>query len=133
MNIITHAELAQLIGTFDYEDKFTPSVIKLATTNGLVIVTAIGDDVIKFHGSIRDEADCMRGGDVFLQREGDEVVVYKKQCPERKRIKLQGIWEKHRTYTWKFRTLLPHSKFKMNKGGKSWCECIIFSIKDIGL
>lgn len=130
---ITHVELAALIGTFDYEDKFTQNVIKTATLNGLVIVTAIGDDVIKFQGSIKDEADCLHGGDVFLAREGEEVIVFKKQCPDKTRIKIQGVWEKYRTYTWKFRTLLPHSKFTLNRNGKKWCEGIVFSVKDIGL
>lgn len=137
METTTHAELASLIGNWDYDDKFTNNLIKLATNNGLVIVTAIGDDVIKFQGSVKDEADCRRGGDVFLGIEDGEILVFKKQNDAKSRIRIQGVWEKHRIYTWKFRILIPyanfpHSKFKVLRGGNSWCEGIVFSIKDIG-
>lgn len=128
---MTHSELAALIGTHDYKDKFTPYVTNLAMKNGLVIVTAIGDDVVKFHGAIRDEADCMRGGNMFLQKEGLETLVFKKQNDANTRLRLQAIWEKHRIYLWKFRLSIPHSKFTVMRDDKKWCEAIIFSTKEL--
>lgn len=128
---MTHVELAQLIGEHDYDDSFTSFVIKTASANRLVIVTAIGNDVIKLQGSMKDEVDCFHGGNIYFEREGDGVEAYKKQSVNGNRKVLETIWEMHRLFLWKFRSKIPHSKFKINKNGRSFCEGIIFSLNDI--
>jgi len=129
---VTHSELAKIIlekGECNSEDSFTKHLLKIARDSRLVILTAIGDDVLSFQGFFKDEADCLKGGDLYLRMEDDECVVYTKKKEGCKKI--QSFWEEYRVFKWRFITLIPHSKFAVNKGGKKWCESIIFSVDDI--
>lgn len=126
---MTHSELAKMLEGHNAEDKFTKYVNKVARDNRLVILTSIGDDVLKFSGFFNDEADCMRGGEVHLRMEGEECYVYTKSKDNTRRI--MSFWEENRQITWKFMTPIPHSKFLIKKDGKKWCEAIVFSVNDL--
>jgi hypothetical protein len=127
--IMTHSALAQMLEGHNAEDKFTKYVNKIARDNRLVILTTVGDDVLKFTGFFNDEADCMRGGDVHLRMEGEECWIYTK--PKESTKKITSFWEEHRAFTWKFLTNIPHSKFCVRKGGRKWCEAIVFSVDEL--
>jgi len=129
MNKVTHSELANMIKEHNYEDKLTKYILKVARENRLIILTAIGDDVLSFSGFFHDEADCLKGGDVYLKMEDGECMVYTKKKEQSKKI--SSFWEEYRVYTWRFLTLVPHSKFCIKRNGKKWCEAIVFSADDI--
>lgn len=122
MQVVTYEELAKLIDGHDYEDKLTKYVMKIARDNRLIIVSATGDDTINFDGAFHDEIDLFRGGDVFLTDEG----IFTKHKPGRSKINV--FWENKGLCVWKFLTLIPHSKFTINRNGKKWCEGIVFSL-----
>lgn len=125
MQVITYEELAKLINGHNQEDKLTKYVMKIARDNNLVIVSAIGDDTISFDGAFHDEADLFRGGDVYIAEDG----VYTK--PKEGRVKINVFWEDKGLCVWKFLTVIPHSKFIVNRNGKKWCEGIVFDLKKI--
>ena len=130
MGRITHSELAKMLDGHNYEEGFTKYVTKIARDNKLIMLTAIGDDVLKFSGLFNEEADCFRGGDVFLKIEDGECVVYTKKKDGSKKV--QSFWNEHTySYSWKFLTLIPHSKFCIRRNNKKWCEAIIFSVDDV--
>lgn len=124
---VTAKQLAEMLDGFSTDDKFTTHVLKLAKSNNLVIVTAIGIDCVQFNGAISDEADCYKGGDLFIDKES----VYIRQDKDKSRKLITAFWEKNRIYTWKFITKIPHAKFSMLQDGKKWCEAIIYCIDDI--
>lgn len=127
MELITPEILAKELDNRVYDDKLTKYVIKLAKDNNLVIVSAIGDDVIQFSGFIKDEVDCFRGGNIYLDKDG----VYTKQSIENSRKIIQVLWEKQRLYTWKFITKIPHQTFSIKKDGKNFCLGIVFKMNNI--
>jgi|SRR6478609_1717626 len=127
MELITPEELAKQLDGRDYDDKMTKYVIKLARDSGLVIVSAIGDDVIQFSGFIKDEVDCFRGGNIYMDKDG----TYTKQSSDNSRKIIQVLWEQHRLYIWKFITKIPHNTYSIKRDGKNFCLGMVFSMKDI--
>ena len=129
MSKVTHSDLAKMLDGHDSKDKFTKYVLKMARDSRLIILTTIGDDVLNFSGFMHDEADCLRGGDVFLKIESGECIVYTKKKDDSKKI--CSFWDNKSIFKWKFLTNIPNSKFSYTKDGKRWCEAIIFSVDDI--
>lgn len=127
MEITTTEALAKLLDGHNLEEGMTKFVLKIARENKLVIVSAIGDDVVVFNGAFSDEVDCFRGGKIFMDKDG----TYTKQSLDRTRKEINVFWEKNRTYLWKFLTLIPHHKYSIKREGRNFCEGIIFSMNDI--
>lgn len=125
MSAVTYEELAKLIDGHNQEDQLTKYVMKIARDNHLIIVSAIGDDTISFDGAFHDEADLFRGGDIYIAEDG----VYTR--PNQDRVKINVFWENNGLCVWKFLTVIPHSKFIINKNNKKWCEGIVFSLKNL--
>lgn len=125
MSISTHQELAMLINGHNHDDSFTKYVMKIARENNLVIVSAIGDDTIQFDGVFHDEIDLFRGGDIYVTEEG----IFTR--PKEDRVKINVFWEDKGLCVWKFLTIIPHSKFNINKSKKKWCEGIVFCLNDL--
>lgn len=132
MNKVTHSELVKIIsekGDCNYEDNFTKHLLKIARDNRLVILTTVGDSSLIFQGFFKEEADCFRGGDLFLKMEDGDCMVYTKKKEGSKKI--SAFWEEYRVFKWRFLTLIPHSKFTVKRNGKNWSESIIFSVDDV--
>jgi len=128
---VTPEELAKQLNGFDVDDSFTKSVINIAKNSNLVIVSAIGDDTIIFSGSLKDEFDLLHGGQIFMAKEGDEYIPYRKQSIDKSRKVIEVFWDKHSLFKWKFLTLIKHVTYDLKKDGKSFCKGIIFSLNDV--
>lgn len=128
MEAIDYRKLAQMLDGHEHEHGFTAHVMKLAKTNRLVIVSAIGDDVVRFEGAYNDEFDCFHGGTVFFDK---DKTAYTRNCKLNSRRPIECFWEKHSNYNWKFLTTIPHAKFSMKRNGKNWCQCIVFCLEDV--
>lgn len=128
---VTSDELAKKLNNFNSEDSFTRGVIKLAKDSNLVIVSAIGNDTIVFHGAITDDFDLFHGGQIFMAKEGDEYIPYLKQNALKNRKLIEVFWNKNGLFKWKFLTLIKHSTYDLKKDGRSFCKGIIFNINDI--
>ena len=125
MQPTTYEELAKLINIHNYEDSFTKYVMKIARENNLVIVSAVGDDTVQFDGAFHDEIDLFRGGEVYVTEEG----IFTR--PKEGRSRIDVFWEDRGLCVWKFLTIIPHSKFIINRGNKKWCEGIVFCLNDL--
>ncbi len=128
---VTSEELAKQLNGFDVDDSFTKSVINIAKNSNLVIVSAIGDDTIIFSGSLKDEFDLLHGGQIFMAKEGDEYIPYRKQSIDKSRKVIEVFWDKHSLFKWKFLTLIKHVTYDLKKDGKSFCKGIIFNLNDV--
>lgn len=128
---VTSEELAKQLNGFDVDDSFTKSVINIAKNSNLVIVSAIGDDTIIFSGSLKDEFDLLHGGQIFMAKEGDEYIPYRKQSIDKSRKVIEVFWDKHSLFKWKFLTLIKHATYDLKKDGKSFCKGIIFNLNDV--
>jgi len=150
MTITTSEELAKSLNNRDSSDPYTKYVVKTAKENGLVIVSAIGDDTITLCGGITDEFYLVKGGDIFIAKEVvaernyigsdgikrveksyTEYIPYVKQNEAKTRKKINVFWEEHRLFTWKFLTTIPNHTFDIKCNGKNFCKGMVFSLKDI--
>lgn len=131
MHKITAEELALSLNCHNLEEGFTKYIINLARNSNLVIVSAIGDDTIVFSGALKDEFDLLHGGQIFLDKEDNECTSYTRQNVDKTRKKIEVLWDKHSYCKWKFITLIKHSTYNLNRGGKGFCKGFIFSTDSI--
>ncbi len=131
MQRVTAEELASKLNGFDIEVKFTRNVIKLAKDSDLIIVSAIGDDTIRFSGALTDEFDLRHGGQIFMDKEGNEYIPYLRQNQNNTRKIIKVFWDGKSLFRWKFLTLIKHVTYDLKREGKCFCKGIIFNINDI--
>lgn len=103
---------------------------------GLVAVFGASDDLIEFRGAIYDEQGAGERSYHYLTREGlltsacDCV-----DCPYYAKIEaaatsIIAFWDDG-GFSWRYETLIPHSKFVINDDGEPYCEGIVFALADV--
>lgn len=125
-------EFAQLLNKRMF--RFTilsPEEKKIAKENGFVIVYGCSDDLMEFEGAFDDEADCVEGGKVFIDKEG--VCNNGEETPNM----IEGIYceekdEDGEIIPWTFQTTIPHETFLIYEDtNEIYSKAIVFHIKDI--
>jgi hypothetical protein len=108
---------------------------------GLVVVFGASDDLIEFRGAIRDEGDCYDGREVLIDAKGvlpswdsaseseESAQEYFERKPKARMIK--ALFAKEGSYTWTYKTDIPHETFEIVKDGEPYCRGIVFNIGEI--
>ena len=113
--------------------------VRQAKEAGLVVVFGASDDLIEFRGAIRDEGDVP--GDVLIDTKGvlpswdsaseseESAQEYFERKPKARMIK--ALFAKEGSYTWTYKTDIPHETFEIVKDGELYCRGIVFNIGEI--
>lgn len=128
-------EFAQMLDGREYGyPQFTPEEIQTAKENGFVIVCGASDDLMEFHGVIRDEGGCFDGGTVYFSKTGVIFAEDDEQPEDCSQIAALWCEEKDENgipATWAYQTDIPHETFKIWEDGELYCIGIVFSIDDV--
>lgn len=128
-------EFAQMLDGREYGyPQFMLDEIQTAKENGFIIVCGASDNLMEFHGVIRDEGGCYNGGMVFFNKTGIAFPEDEKQpegCSQ-----ITALWCKKKDEngipaTWAYQTDIPHETFKIWEDGELYCIGIVFSIDDV--
>lgn len=127
-------DLAELLDGREYRHELTKEEEQQARQLGLVVVFGISDDTARLKGAIDDDECCYDGGDIIIYKDGlleycaDECSHYRIALEESKNI--HAHWD-NGSPNWVYETEIPHEKFTVIRGGKEFCEGIVFSVSDI--
>jgi len=121
--MITKEQLAAMLDGKEYGNEATNQVSEIAKANNLVIVFGASDDLIEFQGAIYDEIDCYNGGTAYVNQQG--------LCTEGKCEKIEALWCKEDTYSFTYKTDIPHATFDIVEDGDKYCRGIVFSLNDL--
>ncbi len=128
-------EFAQMLDGREYGyPQFTPEEIQTAKENGFVIVCGASDDLMEFHGVIRDEGGCFDGGTVYFSKTGVIFAEDDEQPEDCSQIAALWCEEKDENgipATWAYQIDIPHETFKIWEDGELYCIGIVFSIDDV--
>jgi hypothetical protein len=108
-----------------------------AKKHGLVVVFGASDDLMEFRGAINDELGAHKGVTAYLTSADllhNDCTDY--HCPYFQKMKesgntIQALWCKEDSYSWTFKTDIPHETFEITEDGEPYCRGIVFALKDI--
>lgn len=135
-------ELAEQLNGETYPLAIPKILAQQAKDSGLVIVFGASDDLMEFRGSIHDELGCYKGGTARVDAAGllpdfesidghekDILRDYFKREPNA--VEIEALWCAEPSYTWTYKTSIPHETFEVIKDGEPYCRGIVFSIDSI--
>jgi len=134
---MTKEELAVILDGRKYGDEISKEEAKSAKENGLVVVFGSSDDLMEFDGAIYDEVGCYNGGFSYFDENGlIENECDNEYCPHFEKIKenakkIEAVWCEDNAVSWKYKTDIPHSTFKIMEDGQIYCIGIVFNINDL--
>lgn len=125
---MTAKELAEKINGRRYGATLTSDEEMLAKENGLVVAFGASDDLMELRGAIDAEYDAYDGGACFIKKDGSSS-----EKEEPGSLKLSALWDKgDGAPPWTYETEIPHETFLVIVDGETFCEGIVFALKDIG-
>ncbi|MEG1777257.1 MAG: hypothetical protein RR367_12130, partial [Clostridia bacterium] len=134
-------QLAQQLDKSKYCFSLTLEQINIAKRDGLVVVSGASDDLMEFDGAIYDETGAFNGGSIFVTPNGllkppSDGGECESKCPyysaamKEARI-LTALWCSDNECAWKYRTDIPHAKFRVYDGEDLYCVGIVFALEDV--
>lgn len=132
-------ELAARLDGREYGKEVTRQDEADAREAGLVIVFGASDDLMEFRGAINDEVGAYEGGTAYVDAQGLIPVEYEDLSDEetydmlsRKQhaIGIFAQWCPDDDLSWRIETNLPHSTFTIFDNGETYCEGLVFALKD---
>ena len=120
---------AELLDGFQY-GKFPKGIIEEAKENGIVIVSAAGDDWCELKGAIRNEFDCYCGGTIYLDEEGHLHHRKRNRVPY-KYITAKWGADGEDGFLWTYDTDIPHETFEMFDESEKYCKGFVFYKKSL--
>lgn len=133
---MTPKELAQLLNGRQYGSEITKEEERQAKEDGLVVIFWYSDDNAEIRGAIHGEIDCYEGWELFFEKDG----IFTNKCSEsdcpyffealEKAKKVEAIWEED-SYTWTYKTDIPHETFDILDGEDKHCRGIVFQISSL--
>lgn len=133
---MTKESLAKLMDGREYANEISYGERAEAKAVGLVVLIGGSDDLACFHGAIDDEAGAP--GDIYLTPDG-LLADHDDDCEckfcgfkdaQAKARKIEAIWSEE-SYSWTYKTDLPHATFDIVEGDEKYCRGIVFSISDL--
>lgn len=134
--MITKEELAKMLDGNQYGNECPNQENELAKENNLVIVFGYSDDNMEFEGAIDDEVSCYDGGFAYVTKEGllqnkcdcEDCPYFEKE--QEKAQKIEAIWDSQ-SYSWIYKTNIPHVTFEIFEDEDKYCRGIVFSLDDL--
>lgn len=143
IHALTKEELAAQLDGIQYpaHRAITKEHIAAAKAAGLVIVYGASDDQMEFDGASREEIGCYNGGYALVDPQGvlpdrdclegdDEIAEYVQRKKLAKTV--EALWSAEHSYSWTYKTAIPHATFEVMEGGDRYCRGIVFSLADLG-
>lgn len=126
---MTKKELAERLNRREYGDSFS-DVLEEAKASGLVIVTGISVNLIKFDGALCDQFDCLNDEPVYFDKDGVS------QDGTKRANVIEAVWcdgtnSDGIPAEWTYKTDIPHEEFNIWEAGELYCVGIVFSIEDL--
>lgn len=140
------ADFAAMLDGRQYGDEITEAEETMAFANGLVVVFGYSDDNVELRGAIREEIGAYDGTTFRVDAKGvlqgwadlkdnaeDESefeAYFARKLAGFKTIK--AVWcPPARGMSWAYETDIPHATFHVMEDGETYCEGIVFDIRDI--
>jgi hypothetical protein len=140
---MTAKELAAILNGREYTAEITKTEEREAKAAGLVVVFGASDDLMEFHGAIKDEVYGYDGTTVRIDEKGlvpdfeqiessdkDALRDYFQREGGGKTIEAQ--WDNGRYPSWVYKTDIPHECFDVLEDGELYCRGIVFALADVG-
>lgn len=132
-------DLKQAAAEFDgrqYGDECNSDLHRRLKTAGIVAVFGGSDDLIYFAGAANDELGARNGKPFYFTNKG--LLLNEcghKDCPYYEREEasaavVTAVWNDG-GFSWRYKTELPHETFIIYEGSETYCEGIVFALKDI--
>lgn len=139
---MTAQELAKQITGMEYPFRLSQDIVTQAKAAGLVIVYGASDDLMEFEGAINDEIGAYDGGTAFVTAEGlladyeqidkdDKNALRYYFQHEQTGVEIESLWCKGDSYSWTFKTTIPHETFEIVDDGEPYCRGIVFALADV--
>ena len=139
---MTKEELAAILNGREIGDEISVAEEKAAKDSGLVVVFGYSDDNCELRGAINDEISCFGGGDFCVNKTGvvmkpdeEETLVLEKFKVLDAAIgdgrEIECLWCDGLTYSWTYKTAIPHAPFDIREGDALFCRGIVFSMSDV--
>ena len=134
-------DLAAKLNGREYCREITDEECEQAKAAGLVVVFGASDDLIEFRGAICDEGGGYDGGAVLIDAKGilpwwDSTSECEESAQEyferkAKARTIEALFAKEGSYTWTYKTDIPHETFEIVEDGEPYCRGIVFNIGEI--
>ena len=138
MENMTAKELAALLSGREYMSEITTDEMRLAESNGLVVVFGYSDDNMEFAGAIGAEIGAYAGTTAYVTKNGlfDEPECGIEDCPyctaaRKAATPIKAVWHDKGGPCWTYETDIPHEEFTIMEDGEPWCVGIVFSMEDL--
>lgn len=139
---MTKEELAARLTGREHRDEITAAEEAEARAAGLVVVFGASDDLMEFRGSIHDEVGVYNGGQALLDAKGvldreqidddDDEAIADFVSRKKAASTIDALWADEGSYSWTYKTDIPHATFEVVEDGEPYCRGIVFSLADIG-
>lgn len=138
---MTKEELAASLTGREYCDEITAAEETEARAAGLVVVFGASDDLMEFRGSINDEFGCYNGGVALVDANGlidraqiddsDDEAIADFVSRKKKASTIEALWADEGSYSWTYKTDIPHATFEVVVDGEPYCRGIVFALTDL--
>jgi hypothetical protein len=134
---MTRDEAAFQLNGNQYREEGSKELWAAMKAAGLVAVYGASDDLMEFNGAIVDEVGAWNGGTAHLNSKGliandceNDDCPHFKRALETAPATIRAVWDRD-GFSWQYDTDLPHTKFVIREDGESYCEGIVFALKDV--
>jgi hypothetical protein len=144
---MTKEQLARQLNGRQIGEEISDSEAENASKAGLVVVFGSSDDLVELRGAIFDKVGGLvlrptgvyEGTELLIDKEGvlkrdqiddDELEAYFSR-KKGKLSKIQALWCDDETYSWSFKTDIPHAVFDVIEDSELFCRGIVFSMSDL--
>ena len=130
-------ELAEQLNGTEYPVHISHDLGRAARNDGLVIVYGASDDLMEFRGAVDEEIGCYDGGTAHLTSKGLlKNECESEDCPHFAKLKktaatIDALWCEEESYSWTYRTDIPHETFEVVEDGEKYCRGIVFALADV--
>ncbi len=127
-------EFANMLDGRDYGKEITKDEEKQAKELGFVVVFGASDDLAEFRGAMHEEADCLEGAEILLDKNG-LFQDCECNCNHSEKAKgncksIKAFWCKN-GFSWTYATDIPHATFDILEDEEKYCKGIVFEIKSL--
>lgn len=132
---LTKEKLAEQLTGIEYPpDRHISKETKAAAKKaGLLIVYGLSDDLVEFDGAFTDEIGAYNGTISYVDKRGvlgrDDIADFVNREPNARKI--EAIWAPGNSYSWMFKTDIPHATFEIVEGGGPYCRGIVIDLADL--
>lgn len=139
---MTKEELAAQLNGTEYPMRISEELATQAKAARLVVVYGASDDLMELEGAIRDEISAP--GSAYVDGKG-LTSDFNELCENKDwrglqdyfqrfdgREEIEALWCAEPSYSWTYKTAIPHATFEVVEDGEPYCRGIVFSLADLG-